>query len=765
MNSAARTKQVRILAVLAIFLLAFLVCIFRLVQLQLIDGEYYSRLAVSNQTRERTISAKRGVISDRNGRVLAQSDNTYMISINPNTVRALTTIKREKSGTSSSGVSESVWDKIQKLFRKLTGQKEEDNRVYEEIDRREELLKGLCEALEMDRAELDGYVAEETTYKVLKKQVPAEVADGIWDLINELDITSGVNIDEDDARLYPYGTLASQVIGFTGSDNQGLYGLEARYNTILSGTPGRSVYMADAVERDLPGGTKYYMAAENGCNVRTTIDVNIQSIIEKNLREAIEKYEIKDGGTVIVMNPNTAEILGMTSYPDYDPNDPFKMPADLTEEEWDGLSQEEQSAALISRWKSSAITDTYEPGSTFKAIVASIGLELGVVNPSTEVTCSPVTINDRTIKCWSLDHHGLEDFRHGVYNSCNPVFVRLSQVIGIDRFYKYVKAYGFYDLTNIDLPGESGSIFHRNPTEINMATASFGQRFNITPIQLITAYASIANGGYLLQPYVVSQVTDSSGSVVMSNSRKVIRQVISKETSATVLDILEGVVSEGSGGNAYVAGFRVAGKTGTSETLVEDQYIASFSAIAPADNPKICVLVVLKNPQGETYYGSKVAAPTAGRIVEEILEYMKVNRVYTDMDTVKMGSTTTIPDVVNLSVGDSQTKLAGIGMKTKVVGDSSESAVVMRQVPEEGSKMNSDSIVILYTEEGAEDKMVTVPYLTSMTIDEACNALHALGLNIEVSGRGKAEAQSIAAGEAVPMGTVIKVDFRINVSD
>lgn len=770
MNST-RTKQVRILIVLALFVIAALVCVGRLVQIQLIDGEYYSRLASYNQTRERTISAKRGIIYDRNFCVLAQSDSTVTISINPQTIRSISNTASETVSNSEGNVladlGSKIWTWIKSVFNKDKSLDEvtQDNSGQVVVDRKQALLDGLCEILDMEYSELIGYVEKDSNYVVIKKQVPAEVGDQIIALLDELNITSGVNVDEDNARLYPYGTLASQIIGFTGTDNQGLYGLEAKYESYLKGKSGRIVYLTDALERDIPDSYEYHIAAQDGYSIQTTIDVNIQYIIEQNLKEAIEERKVEDGGTVVVMNPNTGAIFGMASYPDFDPNNPFSKPADIDLLDWSSMTQEQQSAALIERWKINAITDTYEPGSTFKAIVAASGLETGSILTTTSVICSPIEMSGFTINCWHMPHHGTEDFAHGVYNSCNPVFVRLSLNMGLDNFYKYVRAFGFYNKTGIDLPGEGSSIFHANPTELNMATASFGQRFNITPIQLITAYAAIANGGYLLEPYIVSSVMDSKGNVIESNSRTVVRQVISKETSATVLDLLEGVVSEGGGGNAYVAGYRVAGKTGTSETLIDGQYIASFSAIAPADDPEICVLVILKNPQGDSYYGSQVAAPTAGKIVEEILEYMGVEREYSDRDVVKMGSLVTVPVLEELTVAEAQAKLSSIGLTAKIIGSTASDAVVVHQVPEANSNITSGSIVVLYTGEYTDDQTVTVPNLSSMTIDEACNVLHAVGLNIEVSGRGIAEDQSIPYGEQVSVGTVIKVDFRINVSD
>ena len=764
-------KRKRILISMAGFVILALICVCRLVQVQLIDGEYYARKAAANQTRERTITAKRGIIYDANFNVLAQSDSTVTISINPQTIKSISNVASQEvaksEGNVLSDLGAKIWGWIKGVFGKDTVTNEpvtpEEPEVV--IDRKQALLDGLCEILEMEYSELMKYVDKNSNYEVIKKKVQPEVGDKVIALLDELNITSGVNVDPDNSRLYPYGSLASQIIGFTGSDNQGLYGLESKYEKYLKGTSGRIVYLTDGLERDIPDSYEYYIPAEDGYSIQTTIDVNIQYIIEQNLKEAIEKYSIEDGGTVVVMNPNTGAILGMASYPDYDPNTPFSKPADIDIVDWTNMSQIEQSTALVERWKINAIADTYEPGSTFKAIVAAIGLETGSIKPSTMVNCSPIEMSGFTINCWSLDHHGSEDFAHGVYNSCNPVFVRLSQLIGVNRFYKYVRGFGFYDKTGIDLPGESNSLFHENPTELNMATASFGQRFTITPIQLITSYAAIANGGYLLEPYVVSNVIDSKGNIVESNSRKVVRQIISTETSKTVLDLLEGVVSEGGGGNAYVAGYRVAGKTGTSETLIEGQYIASFSAIAPADDPEICVLVILKNPQGDSYYGSKVAAPTAGKIVEEILEYMGVEREYSDKDVVKMGSEVSVPVLEELTVAEAQAKLNSIGLTAKFVGSTASDAVVVHQVPDANSKLTSGSIVVLYTGEYTEDKTVKVPNLSSMTIDEACRALHAIGLNIEVSGRGKAEAQSISYGETVTMGTVIKVDFRVNFSD
>ncbi|MFZ5988093.1 MAG: penicillin-binding transpeptidase domain-containing protein [Bacillota bacterium] len=394
---------------------------------------------------------------------------------------------------------------------------------------------------------------------------------------------------------YPFKSLASHIIGFAGKDNTGLQGIEL-------------VMDNEGITKD---------------NITLTIDKNIQEITDSVLERAIEAYKIKNGAAAIVIDPSTGEVLAMCSKPDFDLNDPRSAPKGLSSIDWESMPEEYKIEYLNkSVWRNKALTDTYEPGSTFKAITAAAGLEEEVIRPDSMVNDNAVTISGKNLNCWKPDTHGNETFEQALHNSCNPPFVRVAQDLGVKRFYDYVRMFGFYDKTGFELPGEEKSLFHKEPKEIDMAVASFGQRFQITPLHILSAYGAIANGGKLLRPQIIKEVYDPDGNVVKKFEPQVVRNVISKQTSDVLKDMLEGVVSKGTGKNAYVEGYRIAGKTGTSETTEKNRYIASFVAFAPADNPKIACLVLMDNPTGNIYNGGQVAAPAAGQIIKQVLDYL-----------------------------------------------------------------------------------------------------------------------------------------------
>ena len=486
-----------------------------------------------------------------------------------------------------------------------------------------------------------------------------------------------------------------------------------------------------------------------------TIDETIQHFAQKAIEKAMDDNKVMSGACAIVMDPRNGEILALVSKPDFDPNDPRAAPPGIDPAKWKGNTAEDIKTLTSTVWRDKAITDTYEPGSTFKSFTTAAGLEENVVTPTSTVSDATVTVQGWNINCWKPNAHGVETFTEGVYNSCNPVFVRVAQGLGIDKFYRYMKAFGFYNKTGITLPGEATSIIHRKPAEIDMASASFGQRFQITPIQLITAYASVANGGKLLKPHIIKELTDSSGNIVKRYEPEVIRNVISKKTDDTVREILEGVVTYGTGRNAYVKGYRVAGKTGTSETIEtkkNGRYIASFSAFAPADNPVICVLVILDNPKGDAYYGGVIAAPVAGKIVEDTLNYLEVERRYSESDREYMAEEIFVPDVRSKTVEEAKKILTSSGL-TYVVEGTGE--LVIEQTPKPSVSVAKKSVVILYT----------VPSLTTMTVSEATQTLSNLGLNITTSGVGTVVNQSPKAGQSLPKGGTVSVDFRVSSVD
>ncbi len=710
-----------------LFILLFLFCLalscltFRLGQLQIAEGQKLSEMAYEQQTLERLISPKRGVIYDRNGKELAISAAVDTIIANPKEIRNA----------------------------KLS------------ID---EIAEKLSEILLVDKSTLITKLSKEVQYEVIKQKVEKEIGDSVKQWIKDENII-GIYVTEDTKRYYPQKNLASHVLGFTGSDNQGLEGIEAVMDKYLKGVPGRILSEVDAVNRTIPSSNEKKIDPSDGLNVVLTLDYTIQYMVEEALEKAILENKALNGGTVIVMDPRNGDILAMASKPDYDPNNPFAAPAGVDSSKWKGYTNEDVAVLQSTVWRNKAISDTYEPGSTFKAITSAMGLEEGVIAPDTQVNDYPVKVGGWTINCWRSNLHGEETFSEAVYNSCNPVFVSVAQSLGIKTFYKYLRAFGFYEATNIDLPSETkGGIIHAEPSETDMAVASFGQRFQITPIQLITAYSAIANGGYLVKPRLVKELRDSQGNIVEKFETEVIRQVISNDTSKTLRGILEGAVTYGTGKNAYIKGYRVAGKTGTSETLEsasKGRYIASFSAFAPADNPVVNVLVILDYPTGFSYMGGVIAAPVAGSILEDVLNYLGVERYYTEKDKEMIKNTIFVPDVKNTKLENAENMLKSFNLNYIIEGnDKSPNSVIIEQIPKSGTNVQEKSIIVLYTYKPDEYISVKMPDLKNKTIYEATKTLNELGLNIMVQGDGVAVSQGVNPGVMVNKGDVIEVEFK-----
>ncbi|EMS73946.1 PASTA domain-containing penicillin-binding protein, partial [Ruminiclostridium cellobioparum] len=580
----------------------------------------------------------------------------------------------------------------------------------------------------------------------------------------------GIFVDEDTKRFYPNSNLAAHVIGFTNVDNDGIDGVEKMMEQYLKGVPGKILSEVDASGMELTMGEEKYIQPQDGNDVILTIDETIQYFAEKALEKAISDNNVINGGTAIVMDPRNGELLALTSKPDFDLNSPRAAPKGKDKAAWTGTSTEDVQYLQKTVWRNKAVVDTYEPGSTFKPVTAAAGLEEGAITPETQVTDATVKIAGHSINCWKPNAHLHETFREGVYNSCNPVFVRLAQQLGIDKFYSYVKAFGFYQKTGIDLPGEAGSIIHTKPTEIDMATASFGQRFQITPIQLIQAYGAIANGGDLITPHVVKEVVDESGNVIKKVEPKVVRSVISRQTSDTLKDILKGVVDVGTGKNARVPGYKIGGKTGTSETREGEQlmvqgknkrYIVSFSAIAPTDNPVICVLVVLDYPDIYNPGGGVLVAPVVGKLVDEILTYKGIEKEYTDDDKKLLKQEVQVPDVKGKTVKEAINLLKQNKLEYKIEGSNRDlSAIVQEQTPKSTALLHENSIVILYTYKPTNEAEAMVPDVKNKTINEATQAFKKAGINIVINGTGTAVSQQVEAGKTVKKGAVVEVTFR-----
>jgi stage V sporulation protein D (sporulation-specific penicillin-binding protein) len=725
----------RLLFLLGAFTVMTLVLVLRIAWIQIYNGQEYQEFAYAQQTKNRTISAKRGTIYDRNMKPLAVSGSVDTISASPQEL------------------------KKQNLdIDKISGE--------------------LASILDMEKEDVKKKLTKNNQYELIKQKVDRiKVGNKVRQWKKDNDI-SGIYIDEDSKRFYPNANLAAHVIGFTNIDNDGLDGVERIMEKYLKGVPGKILSETDASGMALSMSDEKYIQPQDGNDVILTIDETIQYFAEKALEKAIADNNVLNGATAIVMDPRNGEILAMASKPDFDLNNPRGVPKGKDPETWTGKSKEDVEYLQQTSWRNKAVVDTYEPGSTFKPVTAAAGLEEGAINPDTQVTDATVKVAGWSINCWKPNAHLRETFREGVYNSCNPVFVRLSQKLGVPLFFKYVKAFGFYDKTGIDLPGEAGSIMFQNPTEINMATASFGQRFQITPIQLIQAYGAIANGGDLITPHVVKEVVDESGSVIKKFEPNVVRKVISRETSDTLKSLLQGVVDVGTGKNARVPGYKIGGKTGTSETVSDEKlknlnivgknkrYIVSFSAIAPTDNPCLCVLVVLDYPDVYNPGGGMLVAPVVGKLMDDILTYEGIEKEYSENDKKNLLQEVQVPNVKGKTVEEAVKLLKQNKLEYKIEGSNTDmKAIVHDQTPKSTALMTEKSIVILYTYKPTEEATVTIPDVKNKSVWEATQTFKKLGLNIRVNGTGTAVSQSRDAGTKVKKGSVIEVIFRNVVSD
>ena len=585
-------KKMRNMLFIIFIILACLIG--RLGFIQFAKGEELSSMAYMQQTLDRKINPKRGTIFDSTGKnILAVSSTVETVTVNPGNI-----FEKDK---------EKVAKKLSELF---------------ELEYENALKK----------------VKKRSSIETIAKKVDKQKTDQLRVWMEENNIMSGINIDEDTKRYYPYNKLASQVIGFSGSDNQGLDGIEAKYDEILKGKKGSIQRHTDAKGGEIGKEGEKYVSAIDGNDIVLTIDLNIQSIVEKYLEEACIDNKCTDGGNVVVMNPQSGDILAMATYPSYNLNEPYSPYTEELEQTWEGLEQSERTKNLQAVWRNRAITDTYEPGSVFKLVTTSAALEEGIAETDRqgEFACTGgIEIAGVRIKCWRYYRpHGSESLRQALMNSCNPVFIGLGQKLGVEKYYSYLRKFKLLEKTGIDLPGEAGSIFlaENKVGPVELATISFGQRFEITPIQLVSAVSAIANGGTSIKPRVVKQIINSETKEIEEIPVQKNNQVISKETSEKVLSMMESVVSEGTGKNARVAGYRIGGKTGTSEDGVNtNKYVTSFCGVAPIDNPQAVILVTLYNPTGEGgHQGGGVAAPLGGQIFSEILPYLEVEKGNTE---------------------------------------------------------------------------------------------------------------------------------------
>lgn len=726
---------------LIVTILIFVLLIGRIGFIQFVQGNSLKEKAYQQQTINQIISPKRGNIYDSTGKALAIGAQVDTITINPT---------------------------------KIVKDNDVDTKDY-----KEKVAKALSEIFELEYNEVLEKVNSESQVETIIKKVEQEKVDQLKQWMEENKITVGINIDEDTKRYYPYGSVASNVIGFCGSDNQGLSGIEAKWESVLTGTPGKIVSSKGSDQQEIPNAEETYISAENGSDLTLTIDLNVQTIVEKYLKQAVEDNECSRGGNVIAMNPKTGDIIAMASYPDYDLNSPY-TPNSTLAQTYDSLSSEEKNEALYKMWANKSVSETYEPGSTFKLITASVALEENITttDKAGDFYCKGYEefedVAGSTIKiaCWRAEPHGVQTLRQALCNSCNPAFMQLGKRIGAPTLYKYYEAFGLFDSTNSGLYGEQNSIFQNldKVGPVELATMSFGQRLNVTPLQMITAISCIANDGILMQPRIVKEITNTDTGTVTEVPVTQVRQVISKQTAEEVKSMMESVVTDGSGRHAAVSGYSIGGKTGTSEPPVgkeEEGYVASYVAISPVEDTQIVLLLTLYDPQGKNgHQGGQVAGPVVSQMLSEILPYLGVPSDEDASSTTSSNNAITVPDVRNKTVTEAEKILkdAGFTTKTYVNGDAN-TLLVEDQTPKPGSLLSKNSIIVLYGQGSSISTSVTVPDLKGMNASQATSTLKSKNLNINIEGSGTVVSQDYAKDEQVQEGTIIKVTLKQTLVD
>ncbi|MCQ2460694.1 MAG: PASTA domain-containing protein [Clostridia bacterium] len=732
-------------AIIALFITCFLgfgAGAFGLVNVGIVNGEKYKLKAESQQLSDTTVSALRGTIYDANMNVLAQSADAWKIWINPSKMK--------------------------------------------DDETRQDIATELAAILDLDFEEvLEKCHKEDRAYVLIKSQVEYEDKEAVLKFRSEHKGYNQIIGTEDDVkRYYPFGSFASSVLGFTGSGDVGLSGLEYYYNDTLTGTTGRIITAKNAKQVKMSSEYSAYFAAKTGLNLQLTIDQVMQYYLDSALQSAVEVNDASYGYGII-MDVETGAILAMSTKPDFDCNDPYtvnsvaltEIAEQFTDEEGNITDEEGRVQAIgdarNAQWRNRTITDSYEPGSVFKCVTAAAGLEEGVVTTGEMFNCTgSYEVADRTYHCSHRAGHGVEDFTTAMMNSCNPIFIEVAQRLGKTTFYKYFEAFGFAEPTGIDLPAESkpaaNVTYHTldRLTSVAMASTSFGQTFQASPIQIITAINAIANDGKLMQPYIVGAMLDSDGNKVFETTPTVKRQVISKDTANTLNIMMERVVSGGTAKNAYVPGYRVAGKTGTSQKLTvgENIYVASFCGFAPADNPKISVLIAIDEPKAGSFTGGSVAGPVAAEVIENCMKYLNVEPQYTDDELARLDQK--VAKVTGSTVVMAQKELESTGFTVKVIGKGNE---VVKQFPQAGKTLAKNGVVVLYTED-MDPTLVTVPDLTGLSVADANNVAISSGLNIKRVGYTKGAniasyRQSVESGTDVQMGTVVTVYFRTEIKE
>lgn len=729
---AQRLRQRTAILILLILVLGFGAAVLRLTYLTTVQSSELQESAVDLQLADTTVSAKRGTIYDANGNVLAESASVWQVVMSP------VNFKNDKQ--------------------------------------RQAAAKGLSEIFDLEYNDVLDDTKQQSHYVVVKRRIESDEREKVLELIDTLkkdySCSGVIQLLDDYKRYYPKNSLASSVIGFTGSDDQGLEGIEYEYDSYLSGTPGRIITAQNARGTDMPFRYEQNVESEDGNNVYLTIDETIQSICEKYMQKGVEDNNVLNKGVCIAMDVNTGAILAMVTTDGYDLNNPYELSAkDKKKIKSTAKSKqaEAESAALSNMWRNKAVADTYMPGSVFKMCVASAALEENLVNEKTSFTCTgSISVEGETIHCSNISGHGTQNFVEVISNSCNPAFIQIGQMLGAGKFRQYYQGFGFSDKTGIDLPGEAEDSFWKEGKMggVDLAVASFGQNFSITPIQMITACAAVSNGGYVVQPHVVSKITDSKGNVIKTVDKKVKRQVISDDTSKKMNEYLEYNTERQGAAAGYISGYKVAGKTGTTEkrgvtkfeSSFSEDYISSFCGYAPADDPQIAMLVFFDTPDGDAYYGSQVSSPVFINIMSEVLPYLDVKTSYTDEELGYVDASA--GDYTGVSVDEAKTAVEADGFTATVKGNGS---TVISQIPTVSSGLQKGGSIVLYTDSDSQSETVSVPSLIGLSPDEVNDVASAYGLNVSFSGAttssGTSSSQNVEAGTSVSPGTVITVSF------
>ena len=772
---ANRTILMRSLFLMALFgVVVFIPLFFKLWQIQISQHDYYQELAVQQQTRDSTVTANRGTIYDSQGAVLAMSATVYNVQLSPKDLMETQETYREKVEDAQENGGE------------LPDYPEPTDQFVAE---------NLAAILDLEVEDVMKHLENKNSqYEIIKKRVEPEESEAVQAFITENHLSHGIYLMPTSKRYYPKGSLAAHVIGWVnpnlGEAGEGAYGIEAQFEEELSGQTGRVVTAKDGVGTELLYRFEDYYDATDGNNLTLTIDATIQSYCESIIQEGVEQFDVQDGAFCLAMDPNTGAILGWANSPAYDLNDPWTITDPVLSQYLETVkndptaSEEAYRTALgqvqNQQWRNKAINDTYEPGSTFKSIVLAAALEEGVVKESDHFFCTGVAqVEGWTgdpIRCSDRDGHGDQDLAKAVANSCNPAFIEIGRRLGAEKFYNYLEDFGFLGPTGIDMQGESainpvsaGLIWPRDSFgTVDLAVASFGQRFQVTPLQLITAASAVVNGGHLMQPYVVSQITDADGNVLQHTEPTEVRQVISEQTSERCRTILEKVVDGGTGKNAAVEGYRIGGKTGSSQTLKgQDHTIVSFLGFAPADDPQVVILLAYDSPKpmspGSNYTedlwyisGGNMAAIKAGELLEKILDYMGEEKTYSASADV------VVPNLTGLTEADATTSLKKNNLSIRVVGDGD---TVTGQIPAKGASIPGGSEVVVYMGAEVPTDQVQVPNVIGLSVEQAKKKLEAQDLYLKASGASEfgssvvAYDQSVEAGTSVDRGTAIEVRF------